>query len=67
MNVILLEMKMKMKGKTNEDMARRIGVDPAKFYRKKAGKSEFTRSELQAIRAELSLSQDELETIFFKD
>lgn len=67
MNVILLEMKMKMKGKTNEDMARRIGVDPATFYRKKAGKSEFTRSELQAIRAELSLSQDELETIFFKD
>ena len=60
-------MKMKIKGKTNEDMARRIGVDPATFYRKKTGRSEFTRSELQAIRSELSLSQEELESIFFKD
>ena len=58
---------MKIKGKTNEDMARRIGVDPATFYRKKTGRSEFTRSELQAIRSELSLSQEELESIFFKD
>ena len=65
MNIYLLE--MKMKGKTNEDMARRIGVDPATFYRKKTGRSEFTRSELQAIRSELSLSQEELESIFFKD
>ncbi|MCQ4953024.1 MULTISPECIES: helix-turn-helix domain-containing protein [Holdemania] len=67
MNIYLLEMKMKIKGKTNEDMARRIGVDPATFYRKKTGRSEFTRSELQAIRSELSLSQEELESIFFKD
>ena len=67
MNIYSLEMKMKIKGKTNEDMARRIGVDPATFYRKKTGRSEFTRSELQAIRSELSLSQEELESIFFKD
>ena len=67
MNIYLLEMKMKIKGKTNEDMARRIGVDPATFYRKKTGRSEFTRSELQAIRSELSLSQEKLESIFFKD
>ena len=67
MNIYLLEMKMKIKGKTDEDMARRIGVDPATFYRKKTGRSEFTRSELQAIRSELSLSQEELESIFFKD
>ena len=67
MNIYLLEMRMKIKGKTNEDMARRIGVDPATFYRKKTGRSEFTRSELQAIRSELSLSQEELESIFFKD
>ena len=67
MNIYLLEMKMKIKGKTNEDMARRIGIDPATFYRKKTGRSEFTRSELQAIRSELSLSQEELESIFFKD
>ena len=67
MNIYLKKMKMKIKGKTNEDMARRIGVDPATFYRKKTGRSEFTRSELQAIRSELSLSQEELESIFFKD
>ena len=67
MNIYVVEMKMKIKGKTNEDMARRIGVDPATFYRKKTGRSEFTRSELQAIRSELSLSQEELESIFFKD
>lgn len=67
MNIPLLEMKMKQANRSNEDIAKRLNIDPATFYRKKKGDTEFTRKELQGIRAELCLTQDEVDAIFFTD
>jgi len=41
------------------------GDNPATFYRKTQGLSEFTRSEIQLIRYTLNLSTAEAEAIFF--
>lgn len=67
MNVLLLELKTKEQGKTNEYMAKLIGVDPATYYRKRAGISEFTRREMQLIRGDLDLTSREFDEIFFAD
>lgn len=57
--------KMAEKRITNEKMASFLGIDPATFYRKLAGKSEFTRTEIQQIAAFLGLTMSDLEDIFF--
>lgn len=67
MNEYLLEMHMKNHGLSNEEMARRLCIDPATFYRKKKGISDFTRKELQKMRASLELSSEDVDAIFFDD
>lgn len=67
MNSLLLDLKIKEKGKTIEYIAKVLGIDPATFYRKKKGISDFTRKEIQIIRFELDLTPNEVDLIFFAD
>lgn len=67
MNVYLLEMKMKQANKTNEEVAKALNIDPATFYRKKKGESDFLRTEIQKIRNVLNLTSEDVDTIFFID
>lgn len=67
MNSLLLEMKMKERGKSQEYMANVLNMAPSTYYRKRIGESEFTRRELQVIRFELDLSAEEFDAIFFRD
>lgn len=67
MNSLLLEMKMKERGKSHEYMANALNMAPSTYYRKRIGESEFTRKELQVIRFELKLSPEEFDSIFFTD
>lgn len=48
-----------------ERMARVLGINPATMYRKMAGTSEFTRSEIQLISSSLELSASDIQAIFF--
>jgi transcriptional regulator with XRE-family HTH domain len=63
--------RLALKGKAIEngikldDLADKIGINPATLYRKMAGKSEFSRDEIVKIRDVLNLSASELEAIFF--
>lgn len=66
-NVLLLELKMKQKHLTNEDIAKALNIDPATFYRKKRGYSDFSRTEMQKIRSILNLTSQEVDSIFFDD
>jgi hypothetical protein len=67
MNSLLLEMKMKERGKSQEYMANVLNMAPSTYYRKRIGESEFTRRELQVIRFELDLTAEEFDAIFFRD
>lgn len=48
-----------------ERMARVLGINPTTMYRKMAGTSEFTRSEIQLISSSLELSTSDIQAIFF--
>ena len=52
-------------GLTTSDVAQSLGVTISTLSRKINGKSEFTRSEIQAIRNLLKLSPNEVDEIFF--
>jgi len=52
-------------GYTLAEVAEKLKINPATLTRKMAGESEFTRAELQKIRALLCLSADEFDAIFF--
>ena len=67
MNEYLLEMHMKKKEISNEKMAKSLEIDPATFYRKKKGISDFTRKEIQKMRKCLELSSSDVDAIFFDD
>lgn len=67
MNSLLLEMKMKERGKSQEYMANVLNMAPSTYYRKRIGESEFTRRELQVIRFELDLTAEEFDAIFFRE
>ena len=60
-----LRSKMVEYGLNAEKIAAIIGINPATFYRKCAGNSEFTRPEIQAISTALHLSAEEKDDIFF--
>lgn len=66
MNQLLLEIKMKERGKSNEYMATKLNMAPSTYYRKRNGDSEFTRKEMQVIRFELELTSKEFNAIFFR-
>lgn len=67
MNWILLEAKTKEAGLTNEDIARKLSIDQATYYRKKRGVSDFYRNEIKTISDILKLSSEDVNLIFFND
>lgn len=53
------------RGLTVEQVARHLGIDPASLYRKMNGESDFFRNEIDTLRNQLSLSDDDIMRIFF--
>ena len=49
MNSAKLEYEMKIRGISIDKMCDLTGIKRTAFYRKRTGKSEFTRSEIEAI------------------
>lgn len=58
---------MKEAGISVEIASKKIGVDPATFYRKKIGESDFYRREIQVLRKILNLTSKEVDEIFFDE
>ena len=48
-----------------EELAKRIGINPATLHRKINGTSEFQQSEIQSIKRALELSDEQMIAIFF--
>ena len=46
-------------------LAEFMGINEATLYRKMKGQSDFTRAEIQAIKAFLKMSNDESLAVFF--
>ena len=67
MNWIALEAKTKEAGLTNEEVAKRLSINQATYYRKKRGFSDFYREEIRIIADLLDLSSEEVNCIFFTD
>lgn len=59
--------KVVSEGLTLATVAEKIGISTAALYRKMSGESDFTRLELQRLRAVLNLTDDDLNTIFFAE
>lgn len=55
MDKLALEIEMKKKGVTQEQLCKEIGMSRSAFYRKCNGISEFTLSEINAITSYLGL------------
>lgn len=54
-------------GLTLENLAARIGVNPATLYRKLTGETEFRRNELQIIKLTLKLNDKKFLNIFLNN
>ncbi len=67
MNVNALKARMAYMGMNAKELCYRTGIGLSAFYRKIAGKTEFTQGEISAISHELSLTHDALCEIFFAD
>ena len=67
MNWIALEAKTKEAGLTNEEVAKRLSINQATYYRKKRVFSDFYREEIRIIADLLDLSSEEVNRIFFTD
>ena len=65
MNILLLDYEAKRRGYTRETLAKAIGVSRSAFYRKCAGKTEFTLAEIKAIASVLEL--ENIGAIFFTE
>lgn len=61
----LLKAQMVAKGINAEELADKIGINTITLYRKMNGKTEFTRSEMQIIKAIFNLNKGEMDAIFF--
>ncbi|MCB5701484.1 helix-turn-helix domain-containing protein [Megasphaera elsdenii] len=48
-------------------VADRLGVNETTLYRKIKGKSDFSRAEIQALKAILGMTTDECVKVFFAD
>jgi DNA-binding NtrC family response regulator len=60
-----LEAAMKLRCVKVENLAKHLGINRATFYKKLAQRSDFTRSEVQAIKEYLQLSAKEVMEIFY--
>jgi len=67
MNRSILESVIKEKGMKKYALADKIGISRSAFYAKIAGVTEFSNSEIQALKVNLNLSDKELMRIFFDD
>ncbi|WP_303823180.1 helix-turn-helix transcriptional regulator [Ruminococcus flavefaciens] len=52
---------------TKEEIAKRLNINIATLYRKFNGESDFTLSELKALKEILGLSKEDVDRIFFSD
>ncbi len=59
--------KMLEAGVTVESLATTLGVNEATIYRKMSGNSDFLRNEIQLIKHKLSLTDDDVVSIFFAE
>ena len=66
-NVLKLKGIMVEKNINAEELAKRIGMDRATFYRRLAKSDDFTIKEVDSIVRELGLTMSETNAIFFAD
>lgn len=65
MNIRLLTIKLLAENISNSTLAEKLGIGRSTLYRKLSGQTEFTRSEIAAMKEVLSLDDDLLVEIFF--
>lgn len=65
-NISELKAECVRNGLTLENLAAKIGVNPATLHRKLNGETEFRRNELQIIKLTLKLNDKKFLYIFFK-
>ena len=65
MDWIELEAYQKRAGISNIEIADKLKISPASYYRKKHGITDFYREEIQQIALLLGLNSHEVERIFF--
>lgn len=56
---------LKRKGHSISGISQLLGIDQSTLYRKMSGISDFTRNEIQMIKTALTLSNEEVDSIFF--
>ena len=62
-----LKAKIIEKGSSVSEVSKAIGINPATFWRKSNGVSNFTRKEILDIKECLDISPEEVMNIFFAD
>lgn len=60
-----LKAKIIENGFTLEQIAQKLGINPATMYRKMTLESDFTRNEIAILKEVLHLSIDDINAIFF--
>ncbi len=65
MNSNLLKAEMVKNGINSQQLSADIGISESAFYRKMAGSSEFTLSEISAIARVLRIDNEAIISIFF--
>ena len=60
-----LKAKIVENGFTLEQIAQRLGINPATMYRKMTLESDFTRNEIAILKEVLCLTIDDINAIFF--
>lgn len=65
MNSNLLKAEMVKNGINGQQLSADIGISESAFYRKMAGSSEFTLSEISAIARVLRIDSEAIISIFF--
>ena len=66
MNANALKAKIILNGLTVPILCEKTGISPSCFYRKLAGKVEFTQGEISEISRALNLDKEEIFAIFFE-
>lgn len=67
MNIRELKAEMVRKDKTAEQLCAAIGISKSAWWRKTTGQTQFTQSEMIAIRNELGLDDHQIVLIFFDE
>ncbi|MBE5788480.1 MAG: hypothetical protein E7325_02315 [Clostridiales bacterium] len=65
MNTLKLKAKMILLNKSIDEMCAALGISRSAWFRKTTGVSQFTQSEICAMRNELDLDDHETAQIFF--